>query len=28
LHEWRNGIVSQSIPVGVFEGPYLFETAE
>ncbi len=27
LHEWRNGIVSQSIPVGAFEGPYLFETA-
>ena len=28
LHEWRNGIVSHSIPVGAFEGPYLFATTQ
>jgi 3',5'-cyclic AMP phosphodiesterase CpdA len=24
LHEWRDGLVSHSIPVGAFEGPYPF----
>jgi hypothetical protein len=24
LHEWRDGLVSHSIPVGMFEGPYPF----
>lgn len=28
LHEWRDGFVSHAIPIGTFDGPYPFSTAE
>lgn len=28
LHEWRDGFVSHTIPIGTFDGPHPFSTAE